>query len=248
VVENLKNLDKVPREVKTKVAPFVEQLLKIHSDNIISIFLYGSSTGRNYIPKSSDINMVVVFKELDFSRLRSSLKLVNKGINKKICAPLFLTQRHIQTSLDVFPIEFLEMQENNVLVYGEDLLANLNIEASNIRFICEQQIKGKLIRIRQAYLEVGLKKKGIEALLKESLASLIPVFRNLLRLRSKQPSQDKSEMLKQFCKEFALEKDVLLPIYRDTRNDEKIAGKDVEYFLERYIEQLQKLAVIVDQL
>jgi hypothetical protein len=244
----LKNLDKIPKEVRNKITPYVEELLKIHSDNIISVFIYGSATGRNYIPKLSDINLTVVFKELSFTNLRASLKLVNKGINNKIAAPLFLTKRHIDTSLDVFPVEFLEMRDNNVLIYGEDLLSQLDIKTYNIRFICEQQIKGKLIRIRQAYLEIGLRKRGIEALLKESLATLVPIFRNLIRLKGKQPPLEKSEMLIQFCEEFSLDKEVFLSIYRDASNDEKIAGKDVEFFLEKYIDQLQKLAVIVDQL
>ena len=247
-MSELKNLDKLTKEVRDKVAPYAEGLLKIHQDNIISVFIYGSATGSDYVPKHSDVNLAVVFKDLDFSKLHASLKLVNKGISRKIAAPLFLTRRHIDTSIDVFPVEFLEMRENNVLIYGEDFLSGLNIQINNIRFICEQQIKGKLIRIRQAYLEVGLRKKGVEALLKESLASLIPIFRNLLRLKEKQPPIEKAAMLSQFCEEFDLDKDIFLPIYRDTSNDEKIAGRDVEHFLEKYIEQLQKLAVTVDQL
>lgn len=242
------NVEKLPLKVQNKFIPYLKKMIDAHKDHLISVFIYGSATGKNYIPKVSDINSVFVFKDLSFASLTNSLKLVSKGINKKIAAPLFLTKEHIETSLDVFPIEFLDMKENHILLYGTDVLSALTIKEEHIRLFCEQQIKGKLIRIRQAYLEVGLKKKGMEALLKESLGSLIPVFKNLIRLKGKKPPIEKSEIIKQLCQEFELDENVFLPIYKDTSNDEKIANQEVVVFIEKYLDQIKKLAVGVDRL
>ncbi len=242
------NIEKLPPEVQKKFLPFLKAMLDIHRDHLVSVFIYGSATGKNYIPKISDINSVFVFKDLAFLSLKNSLKAVSKGIAKKIAAPLFLTREHIETSLDVFPIEFLDMKENYCLLYGADILATLEIKGEHVRLFCEQQIKGKLIRIRQAYLEVGLKKKGMEALLKESLNSFIPVFRNLIRLKGNQPPAGKEEIIKQLCREFELDENVFLPVYKDTSNDEKIANQDIIVFLEKFLDQIKKLAVGVDSL
>ena len=140
------------------------------------------------------------------------------------------------------------MKENHVLLYGTDILSALKINGEHIRLFCEQQIKGKLIRIRQAYLEVGLKKKGMETLLKESLGSLIPIFRNLIRLKGNQPPTKKEDIIKQLCQEFNLDENIFLPIYKDTANDEKIANQEVVVFLEKYLDQIKKLAIGVDRL
>lgn len=242
------NAGKLPLEVQKKFLPYLKEMLDIHHDHLISVFIYGSAAGENYIPKISDINSAFIFKDLPFLSLKNSLKTVSKGIPKKIAAPLFLTRGHIETSLDVFPIEFLDMKENHVLLYGTDILSALKIKGEHIRLFCEQQIKGKLIRIRQAYLEIGLKKKGMEALLKESLRSLIPVFRNLIRLRGNQPPVKKEEIVKQLCREFDLDENIFLPIYKDTSNDEKIADQEVVVFLEKYLDQIKKLAIGVDRL
>ena len=212
------------------------------------MFIYGSATGDDYVPKHSDINSVFVFKDIEFSILKKSLNVISKGIDKKIAAPLFLTKEYINSSLDVFPIEFLDMKENHILLYGEDILSGLQIKGEHIRLFCEQQIKGKLIRIRQAYLEVGLKKKGLEALLKESLNALIPIFRNLIRLRGKQPSVSKIEIIKELCQIFGLDENVFLPIYKDSTNDERIANQEVVTFLEKYLSQIEKLSAMVDEL
>ncbi|MBN2097014.1 MAG: hypothetical protein JW714_00895 [Candidatus Omnitrophica bacterium] len=244
----LKNLNKLNPELKKKIAGYLNKLIALHQDNIVSIFLCGSAVGADYIPKISNINLFVVLEKLELADLQKSLKIVSWGIKKKIAAPLFLSQRHITTSTDVFPIEFLEMQENHLLLYGKDLLSPLKINSAHLRLFCEEQIKGKLIRIRQAYLEVGLKRKGIEALLKESMSSLTPVLRNLIRLKGQMPAVKKEEIYAQVSAEFNLDKNVFLSILRDTKNDEQIDAQDVELFFERYIAQIQKLAIAVDQL
>ena len=246
--DKILNMEKLPAEVQHKFIPYLKTMLDIHNEQLTSVFIYGSATGKNYNPKTSDINSVFIFKGLAFASLTDSLKTVSKGISKKIAAPLFLTKEHIETSLDVFPIEFLDMKENHILLYGTDFLSPLKIKEEHIRLFCDQQIKGKLIRIRQAYLEVGLKKKGMEALLKESLHSLIPVFRNLIRLKGKQPSIEKPAIIKQLCQEFDLDENVFLSIYKDTNNDEKIADQEVVVFIEKYLGQIKKLAVGADRL
>ena len=237
-MENLKNIDKIPVKYQKKITQYLKELLHIHQEDIISIYIY----------QSLKLNICVVFKNLDFSVLKKSLQLVNKGIRDKINAPLFLTREHIQTSSDTFPIEFLEMKEDHTLLYGEDVLANLEIEPSHIRFICEQQLKGKLIRIRQAYLEIGLRKKGMELLVKESFESLFPIFRGLLRLKNLTPAIDRHECIKQLSESFEINSALFLSLLDDTKNDEKIAGESIEDFLKKYILEIEKLSMVADRL
>jgi hypothetical protein len=135
-----------------------------------------------------------------------------------------------------------------LVLYGEDILSGIRVDLKNLRYQCEEQIKGKLVRIRQAYLEVGLKKKGVEALLKRSLSSLLPVFRNVLRLKGEDPPRGKEEVLAKLALVFSLEAEVFITIWQDRQNDEKIGGEDAEIYLERYLTQLEKLAAAVDSI
>ncbi len=244
----LKNLERLPPEARAKIVPYLNKLVALYPRRILSIAVYGSTAGGNYIPKVSDINMAVVFDNVDFPVLKKALKVVSEGIRHKIAAPLFLTLPYIHSSCDVFPIEFLDIRENHVTVFGEEVFQDLTIETEHLRLFCEQQLKGRLIRIRQAYLEVGLKRQGIEALLKESLNSLFPVFRNLIRLKREQPPVDKQEIIAQVSRLFSLDAEVFANIFRDKTNDEKIAGEDVEKYFERYMKQLKILWEAVDKL
>ena len=244
----LKNLDKLNPDAGKKIKPYMEKFLFVHGESIISVFIYGSAACGDYVKGASDVNSAIVFKNIGASELKKSLQIVNEGIRHRINTPLFLTRAHIMTSLDTFPIEFMEMKENHVIVYGEDVLADINIDPVNLRFVCEEQIKGKLIRMRQAYLEIGLRKKGIEALIKESFASLFPVFRGLLRIKGITPLKTKKENIKALGDAFGVDTDILLAILSDTRNDGKISGQNLESALFQYIEQLEKLGNIADQL
>ena len=83
------NAEKSPPEVQNKFIPYLKLMSNIHTDHLISVFIYGSAAGKNYIPKISDINSVFVFKDLAFASLTDSLKTVSKGISKRIAAPYF---------------------------------------------------------------------------------------------------------------------------------------------------------------
>ncbi len=281
----LKNLEYLPSVVRSRIKRYLEGLLFLHKENIISIFVYGPVVEKDFSHKKPEINPVrdptnlsnniigsngvnlgVVFRQLSFRQLKESLYQIRAGIKKGIPAPLFLTLEHIKSSLDVFPLEFFQMQDNHILFYGEDLLSSIQINDEHLRLEVEEQIKGKLIHIRQAYLEMGLEKKGIDVLLKGSLNSLIPTFRGVLKVAEfdKVPPKDKFEIVKTLCEKFNLDKEVFISILRDEKDDHTILGKprpflhcsysaqqkgrgkDAEEYLARYIEELQKLAEIAD--
>lgn len=250
------NLNRLPPQIRREFSALCEELLQLHGDKIVSVFVYGSAAGRDYIHKSSDVNSVFVFSQFDFSMLQSSLKIIAQAGKNKITAPLFLTKQYLESPLDVFPIEFLDMKENHILIYGEDILSSLKIEERHLRLMCEQQIKGKLIRIRQGYLEAGLKKENIKELLVGSLNSLIAVFRNIIRLKNQQPlacrpgqaALEKEKVLRQLCDLFKLDRDVFLSIYRHKTREKKIAREEVEVLMEKYLSALEKLACSLDLL
>ena len=247
-MQDLKNLDQLPEEVRKKFSPYVKGLLDLYPTQIIAAAVVGSAAGKNYIAGVSDVNSLFIFKEMDFVLLKLALKIVFSGFRQKISAPLFLTKAYIEDSLDVFPVEFLDMKENHVLVYGEDILGKLTISDKHLRLFCEQQIKGKLVRISQAYLEVGLRVKEMEKLLEGSLNALMPIFRNLIRLKKKTPAVDKIKILEQLCQEFSLAKSALVPIYEHRSLIKKISPRDIEGTLEKFLQELEKLSQAVNAL
>lgn len=247
-MSEIKNRGSLPEEVQKIFLPFLEKFIDAGKEQITSVFIYGSATGKNFIPRVSDVNSVVVVREISAGLIEGFLKKMFSVRSKRIRAPVVLTEEHIRLSLDVFPIEFLEMKDNYTVLYGNDLLKDIVVQDSHARLFCEQQIKGKLIRIRQAFLESRGKKALIEVLLKESLNTLIPVFRTILKIKQVQPSSSKGEVLGQLAEAFGIKTAAMDLIWKDKKNDKRISGRDVHEVFGQYIQELETLAGCVDRL
>ncbi|MEW6382280.1 MAG: hypothetical protein AB1611_22170 [bacterium] len=244
----LKNLDKLPPGIQSAVSRYCQDMIQIHQANLRSVTVYGSAAGEGYIPKKSNINLVFIFQDIPFSTLQNSLKLIASGRKGKIPAPLFFTEEHILSSCDTFPIEFIEIKEKHVTLYGEDIFQKLTIDQSNLRLQCEQEIKGKLIRIRQTYLETGLCKKPLEHLLSYSLTSLIPVFRSIIRLQGGIPPQSRERIIQQTAESFQLQAEVFMKVLDLKEGRVGMKKQELESIMDAYLHNLQVLAQKVDTL
>lgn len=243
----IKNLDKISVYAHKILGPYLKKLLEIHKDNIKSIILYGSGTSEEFVPKKSNINLIVICEKIDFDDLKKSVRIVTNGIKKGIIAPLFFTPEHIRTSQDVFPIEFLEFKDNYLVLYGDDPFTELHINEEHLRLECEEQIKGKLIRIRQAYLETSGKKGGIRNLLITSLNGIIPPIRAILRLKNITPPREKSLVLERAEELIGIDREVFTEIL-SIKKGQKVSIHKLEDIFKRYLYEIEKIAVYVDRL
>lgn len=247
-MSKLINIEKLAVNIQENIKTYCLELTELHGDNLKTIIAYGETLAKEINPKKAALNLLLIFDKVTVSTLKNSLDTIKKGRKKGIVAPLFLTTEHIKTSTDIFPIEFLEMKENHILLYGKDSLSDLEIKFDNIRLQCEQELKGKVIRLRQNYLEVGLARGSVENLILNSFTSFIPVFKNLLRLKNKNIPQELAEVIEVLAAEFNLNQQLFLSILNDKQRDEKIGGKDALAFFEDYLAELKKLSQIVDKM
>ena len=67
--------------------------------------------------------------------------------------PRFFTTELMNQSSDVFPIEFLDIRTTHVILHGTDPLADLEIRRDHLRLQCERELREKLMRLREGYVE-----------------------------------------------------------------------------------------------
>lgn len=236
---------KLPDKLKNGLLNFVQSLKDIYQQDLISLVLYGSAASGEFVNKHSNLNVLVVLKNTDPEELIKASKLVKKftAIN-----PLFLTEDYINSSTDVFPIEFLDMKENYFLLYGKDILKNININTGNLRFQCEQELKVKLINLMHAYLRLSNSKAGLSNILFKSFTSVLHILRNVLRLKGKKPAYLKQEILNEVFLEFQIERRVWEKILAAKNKQIKLRAGDIEELFVNFIRELEKLVGIVDKL
>jgi len=245
---SLKNISEFPQPVQPVISEFASKLIENLNDNVHSILVYGSAAGGNYNPGISNINIAVIVKNLDFSVLNQSIAMVKSGRKHKISTPLFLTKEYILNSLDVFPIEFSEIKQQHKVIFGEDVFKDLDIPLKDVRLLCEQQVKGKLLHLRQAYLDIGSKPPVLKDLLSSVLSDLVPIFRQLIILKGQQPIEQKEQMLGQLARIFSLDLQPFLAIYHDKSKKSVIASHQVEAHYQNFLNQLENLSRHMDSL
>jgi predicted nucleotidyltransferase len=243
------NLEKLPERAQKVLKPYVKKLLEIYESDVLSIFAYGSVTSMDYEPRTSDINIAVVMKDLPVHKLKRSLGLVRSGRRKGITAPLFLTPEYVRMSLDAFPIEFMNMKDTRLVLLGGDVLADITVNEEDLRKECEYYLKGKLIALRQAYLERALNLRSLEGLLKAALKSLIPVFRNMLRIKTKMsPPVYKAEILKGISETFGIDMESFQKVFEASRAKRYMGKRTAEEAISSFVDGLAKLSLMVDKI
>lgn len=226
---------------------YAQKFVEIYGDNLRSIVLYGSAVSES-LTKHSNINLLFIFKKLNVSVLNKALKPIEKGRHKKILAPLFLTEEHIRTSMDSFPMEFSEIKSRHRVLYGADIFSSIEIDNKNLRIQCEQQAKSLLIKIRQSYLEIGLHKKELENLLHQSFRSVLPVMRAVLVLLGHEPVFEKKALIEKVSNEAGVEASVFIDLFTDDAGDGVIGNLSSIEFFDKYLAELEKLANFIDKI
>lgn len=189
----------LPSKLKREVNFFILGLRKTYREDLLSVVLYGSAAST---PLYSNLNILVLLRSTSLSELKKATSVVNKFKN---LTPLFLTEEYILSSIDIFPIEFLDMQENYILLYGKNFLKDIHVDLKNLRFQCEQELKAKLLSLKQLYVGLNYRPAALKEPLFRSFTSIMHILRNVLRLKGRQPPYKKEDLLKELAVHFKIE-------------------------------------------
>jgi len=196
------------------IRAFAREIIPRIRTELESIAITGSCLTEDYIPGTSDINSVFVLKEITLPALDILASMGRRYGKKRIRAPLIMTQDYIHRSLDVFPIEFLDIKLIHSTIYGEKMFSLLEIDKSMLRLQCERDLKAKLINLRQGYIACAGKKKALALLLGDAFPGIFPLFRAMLYIVqiNKSPSIPRADVLSDMESTFDMPLDVFKEI------------------------------------
>jgi hypothetical protein len=174
------SLEPRDQRVRETAGAFLREALAAFPDGVASYALTGSCLTADYVPGSSDINSVLVLQDMSPEKLDALAAMGRRFGKKGFRAPLVMTPDYIERSLDVFPIEFLDIKLIHKTIHGAELFSGLTIAKPMLRLQCERDLKAKLINLRQGYISCSGDGKGLRALLHEAYAGYFPLFRAML--------------------------------------------------------------------
>ena len=115
-------------------------LKTVVSEDLVSVVLYGSAARGEYEKASSDLNVLIVVKDLSPATLKVLSGPITKWVRGGQPSPRLLAPSIIRDSADVFPIEFLDLRAAHQVLYGADPFENLDIHMHHLRIQCEREL------------------------------------------------------------------------------------------------------------
>jgi len=246
----IRNLQTIHEWIRPKLEIYFMKIWNAFQPTIDSIYLYGSVTTKDYHPRKSDVNSLVLFDRFSFADAEKLQPIVMKGLKSRIVAPLCLSVETFLRSADTFPLEFIEMKDKGLQIAGEvNRLQELTIPREMLRAKIEEQIKGKLIRLRQIYMEQGSRGRQLLDILVDAQRQLFPVFRNMLRFfGNEEPPVNKDDILASLKSLAKIDASPCLTVWRYSQGKEMIVTSEKPRLFGEYTEVLSQLAEAIDRL
>lgn len=235
---------KDPKEIFSDIT---SSFKTIYGDDLLSLILYGSGAGSDYRPGTSDLNFLVVLSERAIDSLSRAVDVVARWRKKNVATPLFMTRSYITTSLDSYPLEFMNMKRLYRVVYGEDVLKDLVFDIHDVRLQCEREIKGKLLLLRQRFLETGKKQRGMEELISQSITAFISIMTGLLYMQAIEIPAARRDIVTRVGEQFPpVDAQAYLSCLDVKEKVRKFTAPEIKDIFAGYLAEIRKLWEIVD--
>ncbi len=233
------NLDSLRPDIRTRIEPFFREILSSHPDGIHALAVTGSAVTPDFEENTSNINSVILLNTMSLDFVRFLAPLGSKYRANRLAAPLVMTAAYAEKSLDVFPVEFLDLKLLHKIVFGADIFGALNIHPEHLRMQCEREIKSRLLALWQGYIVDLGRKDAVTALLIRSVKGMFPLFRGLLLLRDAEPPIARHDVIAAVEKHFPVERDVLEQVLSFSHQKAKLSDDAVYTAFERHYRNLQ---------
>ena len=226
----------------------VQRLQEAYGGDLVSVVLYGSGVSGDQQAQFSDLNVICILKQIGVAELRKGEKTIQWWIKQKQPAPLLISAEEARNSHDVFPIEFLDIQQSHRVLHGEDLFAAIEVNRANHRRQVEHELRSSLLRLRQRYWGAHPSEEDVIQLMAKSLATVATLARHALILAGAAAPARKREILEAASERFGLDPVPFREVLGIREGTGKLAGERVHSLFARYLEEVRKLAQAVDRL
>ena len=173
---------------ETKLAELVNRLKEFAAANLESVILFGSAARGDFREAHSDLNVACILHSLNVEELGRLAHVVKWWcVEQKEPAPLFFTRNELNHAADVFAIEILDMKHGRRVLFGADVVAEIEVPMNLHRVQIEHDLRTTLLKLRQHYLRAPGNSKELTPLLRKSFSGLLTLLRHAVIAFGEEP-------------------------------------------------------------
>jgi predicted nucleotidyltransferase len=229
---------------------FIDDLKSTHGANLASVILYGSAAAGDFVANASDYNLLVALHEIRPRDLRAAQAPMREWQRLGHPVPVYFTVSELKHAADVFPIEFHQMEKARLVLYGKDVLADLNISDEFLRHQTEYELRSKLIQLRRMYIPASVSVESLIDLMRESLASFASLFRAVLLLHGVASAVTKQEIVAATVKHLNINPEPFDSIFalRENASAKTLDEVSANKLFSAYMREIEKVIDSVDKI
>jgi len=235
--------------IQEALSGLVEDLRTTHGDNLASIVLYGSAAAGDQTDMHSDYNLLIALNRITPADLRDSQAPMREWQRLGHPLAVYFTVEELSDAADVFPIEFHQMANARIVLYGKDPFEFVQLSDQNLRHQTEYELRSKLIQLRRLYIPASVSIEKLTDLMSESLASFAALFRAVLMLHQREAPVAKVDCVRATAELLRLDPLPFEKIF-EFRTKDSLPRSEAEAndIFAAYLEQIEQVVEAVDSL
>jgi hypothetical protein len=165
-----------PVRTATRLA---SDLQAIFGPRLRAVVVYGAHARPHTRPVNARIQTCALVDAITYADLSACAERARGWEGQGLEMPLLLPTREFERSLDVFPLEYGDLIDHHVPVFGDDPFEGHDVGGEDLRRACEVQARGHVIHLREGFLLAGHDAAAIARLLTASagpFAALMDAF------------------------------------------------------------------------
>ncbi|HZI19145.1 MAG TPA: hypothetical protein VEY09_11165 [Pyrinomonadaceae bacterium] len=228
----------------------VGDLKATHGDNLASVMLYGSAAAGDFVAQKSDYNILIALNRITPSDLRLAQAPAREWQRLGHPLPVYFTFSELRDAADVFPIEFHQMEQARVVLYGRDPFETLHFSDVNLRHQTEYELRSKLLQLRRLYVPNSVSAGRLQDLMRESMSSFATLFAPVLLLHGERPPVLKRETVRAAARLLGLDGATFERILGLPSAAEEVVldEREADELFASYLEQVERVIAAVDRL
>ena len=159
--------------------------------------LFGSAVRGGHVAGRSDINLLLILESAAPERIRSLRDVFGEWTHVSRQPPLLLTRAEWMRAADAFPIEITDIKSAYRVLRGTDLVAALTVNPGDLRGQLEHELRGKVIRLRQAFAVHSADPASLARVAIATIGSYLVLLRSTLALRGRASPADAEGLLRE---------------------------------------------------
>jgi hypothetical protein len=232
--------------MESRLTELVLRLREAHHDGLVSVILSGPAVEVPGNAQADDHHLLIVTEALSLQDLKRASLALKWWESLGYPRPTCFTKKEFLASLDVFPIEFREIKRGYRVLFGVDLLKDVEISNTNLRLLVEYELRGKLVRLRNLYLPSSDDSSRLARLMTDSVVTFAQYLRTVPELFGEEPPLSRVAIVRRAGELLKVDAAPLLRVLKMRDEGTHLYGIEIQDVFESYLKCLEELIDAID--